>query len=587
VVEKASAARIKELATAVQTVLTADDPPSLNEPDQALRKLLLDWRGPLGWLTSGDLSERGTQSEYGLNPAMFGSHPDGLQVDGADLCLKAPQVVEVRLPAELAAGAEFVTTVLLHPQSNPAAGAQCQVLFDRPGRLSYAPAVPILVRPDSQGQQHLEAALTEFRNLFPPALCYARIVPVDEVVTLTLFHREDDHLRRLMLTEEETAEIDRLWEELYYISQEPLKLVTAFEQISEFATQDRPDLVQAFAPLRQPIHDRAEAFRRRLIEHEPAHVNAVLEFAGRAWRRPLTAAEEQTMRELYRHLRDDQIAHEAAVQMLLARVLTSPAFLYKLEQPAPGQHAAPVSDLELASRLSYFLWSSVPDAELRNVAEAGRLAADDMLVLQTERMLKDARTRRLAIHFACQWLHLRDFDQNDEKNERMYPEFAELRDDMYEETVRFCEDLFRNDGSILDLLDADHTFLNESLAQHYGIAGVTGDEWRRVERVRSQGRGGILGMATFLASQSGASRTSPILRGNWVYETLLGERLPKPPPGVPQLPESVPDGLTARQLIERHSAEEACAAGERSRPKPEPRSWTARRSRGSTDCGCI
>jgi len=130
---------------------------------------------------------------------------------------------------------------------------------------------------------------------------------------------------------------------------------------------------------------------------------------------------------------------------------------------------------------------------------------------------------------------------------------------MYEETVRFFEDMFRYDGSILDLLNANHTFLNESLAAHYGINGVDGPQWRRIDSVRSHARGGILGMASLLASQSGASRTSPILRGNWIYETLLGERLPRPPANVPLLPDNVPEGLTARQLIEQHSSVTACA----------------------------
>jgi hypothetical protein len=151
---------------------------------------------------------------------------------------------------------------------------------------------------------------------------------------------------------------------------------------------------------------------------------------------------------------------------------------------------------------------------------------------------------------------------------------------MYEETVRFFEDMFRYDGSILDMLDADHTFLNEALAEHYGIewkvarqlerdvpqddspgwrGSVKNHLWQRVDGVRAQGRGGVLGMATVLASQSGASRTSPILRGNWVYETLLGERLPRPPANVPILPDEPPQGLSARELIEQHSSAAACA----------------------------
>jgi hypothetical protein len=447
----------------------------------------------------------------------------------------------------------------LHEGTGKNGGVQVRVATDKPVPHAISLAAPVLLHKDSQSRPGVEAALEEFRNLFPPALCYARIVPVDEVVTLTLFYREDDHLKRLMLDETQSAELDRLWEELFYISQEPLKTVVALEQISEFATQDRPDLVDAFAPMRKPIQDRAEAFRERLLKAEPAQVESVLEFAGRAWRRPLHEAEQQKLREFYQSLRRDEIPHEEALQLLLARVLTAPAFLYKVEQPALGTKPASVSQLELAARLSYFLWSSAPDEQLRRAAEAGLLSDEKTLLAQTKRMLKDSKSRRLAVEFACQWLHVRDFDQNDDKNETLYPEFANLKDDMHEETVRFFADMIQNDGQVLDILNADHTFLNEALAKHYGVPGLEGSDWQRVENIKAKGRGGVLGMATVLASQSGASRTSPILRGNWVYETLLGEKLPRPPANVPVLPDDVPQGLTERQLIERHSSDPACA----------------------------
>ena len=201
----------------------------------------------------------------------------------------------------------------------------------------------------------------------------------------------------------------------------------------------------------------------------------------------------------------------------------------------------------------------MPDTELQRVADAGQLTDPQTLLAQARRMLDDDRTRRLSVEFACQWLHIRNFDQNQDKNEKLYPQFSSLRGEMYEETVRFFEDMFRKDRSVLDLLDADHTFLNETMAKHYGIDSVSGPQWRRVDGVKKKGRGGVLGMATVLASQSGASRTSPILRGNWVFETLLGERLPRPPANVPDLPNEVPSGLTARQLIEKHSSVAACA----------------------------
>src|SRR5439155_20023024 len=139
----------------------------------------------------------------------------------------------------------------------------------------------------------------------------------------------------------------------------------------------------------------------------------------------------------------------------------------------------------------------------------------DMLAAQTRRMLRDPRVRRLATEFACAWLHIYDFDQLGEKSERHFPTFAGLRGAMYEESIRFFTDLFQRDGSVLDILDADYTFLNEGLATHYGIPGVSGAEWRRVSGVKKFSRGGILGQASTLAKQSGASRTSPILRCHW------------------------------------------------------------------------
>jgi hypothetical protein len=176
-------------------------------------------------------------------------------------------------------------------------------------------------------------------------------------------------------------------------------------------------------------------------------------------------------------------------------------------------------------------------------------------------MLHDERARALATEFACQWLDIREFDLHNEKSEQVFPEFAALRGAMYEESVRFFIDLFQRDGSVLDILDANYTFLSEPLARFYGIPGVNGPQWRRVDDVKSQGRGGVLGMAALLAKQSGASRTSPILRGNWLLESLLGDKLPKPPPNVPLLPESELDtgGLTMRQITEKHRSQASCA----------------------------
>jgi hypothetical protein len=254
--------------------------------------------------------------------------------------------------------------------------------------------------------------------------------------------------------------------------------------------------------------------------------------------------------------------HDEAFRNVLARVLVSPSFLLHLEDPPPGTKPRPVSNWELASRLSYFLWGSIPDEELRRAAAAGNLHDPKELERQTRRMLKDDRVRGLAIEFGTQWIHVRNFDAFNEKNEKLFPTFAELRKAMSEESILFFQDLFQHDRPITDVLSSDATYLNEALAKHYGIPGVTGPQFRRVTGVRKYGRGGILGLGSVQAKQAGASRTSPVLRGNWVVETLLGEKLPRPPKNVPQLPEKETDnnGLTMRQLVEKHTRVASCAA---------------------------
>jgi len=565
----------QKLADAVRQLLVGGPPAEKDAPDAALYRQLASLGGPL--FAGATLAKPATEnarpdaatdnaatdaqdSSWGVDPALFGRHPNGSAIDEASLCVQAPAVVQIRLPADLVAGSELVTEAVLHDPTGAEGSVQVQVLTERPAETSALLAGPaVLVGAANGPRQRIDAAFAEFRALFPAAICYPQIVPVDEAVTLALFHREDESLLRLMLDDAERARINRLWDELHFVSHDALATVDAFAQLMEYATQDSDP--RLFEPFRKPIHDRAAAFRRELLEVEPRQLDAVLKFAARAYRHPLAESEAQELRELYRALREEELSHDEAIRLTLARVFVSPAFLYRLEQAPEGDAPGPVSNYELASRLSYFLWSSLPDAELWAAAESGRLVEPDVLAEQGRRMLKDRRMRRLATEFACQWLHIYEFDALDEKSERHFPEFASLRADMYEESIHFFTDLFRSDASILGLLDADHTFLNEALAKHYGIPGVTGANWRRVDGMQSHGRGGILGLSTTLAKNSGASRTSPILRGNWVAEVLLGDKLPRPPKDVPKLPDDAGqgEGLTVRQLIEKHTADPRCS----------------------------
>lgn len=575
----------RQIGAALQQLLLAGPEVEMgaDHPDVRLYKLVGSLAGPLmqklaARLDLSSAANSGDASSAGLDPQLFGKHPKGQKIDDLSICVAAPNVIEVRIPNEIAEGAEFVTTAMLDPESAKEGSAQALVLDQKPdlnlgvvagstkdvigtgpwtsNNRSVSHSNPILVHEGSQARARIEKDLEQFRDNFPIALCYTKIVPVDEVVTLTLFFREDDQLQRLMLSPEQTAELNRLWDELHYVSRDALTLVDAYNQLMEYATQDADPSV--FEPLRKPINDRAAAFRETLLQSEPAHIQAVLEFANRAFRRPLTSEDRLELENLYVVLRKQELPHEEAIRLLIAKVLVSPAFLYRTETPPDSEKSGPVNDFELATRLSYFLWASQPDASLREAAQAGSLRKDEVVSAEAKRMLADPRAVRLATEFAAQWLHIYDFENLNEKSERHFPEFLGVRSAMAKESELFFADLFQNDRSILSLIDSDYTFLNEQLANYYGIPGVAGEEWRRVDNIKQFHRGGILTLGTTLTKQAGASRTSAILRGNWLCEVVLGDKLPKPPQGVPQLPDSVPEGLTERQLIERHSTEPSC-----------------------------
>ncbi|MCS5630914.1 MAG: DUF1592 domain-containing protein, partial [Pirellulaceae bacterium] len=542
----------QKIALAVQELALGLPPADSNGPDGRLFKLLQNI------VSNVDLAS--LQKESDADPR-FGKHPGGAPIAKVDLVTQGQDAVNVTIPAIVAAGRTLRVTAVNDFAEGEVAAVQCTVDIRSLGKpleneklLSGDNAIVT----NDKGTIVVSAYLDDFRKVFPRTLAYIRIVPVDEVVTMVLWYREDDGLQRLMLDEVQQKQLDQLWEEFLFVAREPLRYEVAFEQISEFATQDRPDIVKQLALLKQSVTEYANSFRVRLRETEPLHLQALVDFADRAWRHDITEAEIYELKKLYTAFRETGTGHESACRLLLTRILSSPNFLFKIENQKLGVAATAVSNQELAIRLSYFLWSSLPDEALRSAARQGLLTESEAVLSQTHRLLAEGRSRRMAIEFACQWLHVRDFDKNDTKNEKLFPEFVNLRSAMYEETVLFFEDLFKNNGSVLDIIAADYTFLNERLAMHYGISGVVGTQWRKVGGLHEQGRGGILAMASTLAVNSGASRTSPILRGNWVYETLLGKQLPKPPVGVPVLPETVPEDLTTRELIELHSSAVGC-----------------------------
>ncbi len=283
----------------------------------------------------------------------------------------------------------------------------------------------------------------------------------------------------------------------------------------------------------------------------------------RAYRRPVNDADLARPMEFFRDGRKEA-DFDAGIETALSAVLVSREFLFRVEQEPKGlasKTAYRVSDLELASRLSFLLWSSIPDDELLDVAARGELSRPAMLTKQTRRMLADPRSQSLVRNFAGQWLHLRNLDSITPDG-RLFPDFDDnLRQAMRRETELLFEEVLREDRGVLDLLRADHTFLNERLAKHYGIPNIYGPRFRRVALAPDMPRGGLLRHASVLTVTSYATRTSPVIRGKWILENLVGTPPPPPLPDVPALDDNtVSASLPVRERLAAHRANAACAS---------------------------
>jgi hypothetical protein len=298
---------------------------------------------------------------------------------------------------------------------------------------------------------------------------------------------------------------------------------------------------------------------------ETACANTILStVARRAFRRPVTAADLKAPMAFYDSARKNGGDFNAGIRAGLARILASPAFVFRSEEdPATLPPGAPhsVSDIELASRLSFFLWSSIPDDELLNLAVAGRLREPRVLQAQVKRMIADERADSLMTDFAGQWLQLRNLDKVT-PDLLMFPDFDDnVRQAFRRETELFFTSNVRENRSVLDLLDADYTFVNERLARHYGIPGVYGSQFRRVT-LTDPNRRGLLGQGSLLSLTSVANRTSPVLRGKFIISNLLNTPPLPPPPNVPALEESAAKDRpsTVREQLELHRANPVCGS---------------------------
>ena len=512
----------------------------------------------------------------------------------------------------------------------------------RPFALAHLRPDPELAIPaGAEARSRHEAAFARFAQVFPDAFFVSERGRMhldrpkekqDKGRFLSMgghnmfgFFRDDQPLYDMVLDEAGQRQLDGLWRELDFITDAPKRTHADFifyeraepprtikgPEFDFIRSEDKasasPPMIRRLAKVylakaRESLStDGGDAHAIPVIEGffkdvesgitrvekdrrqaEPRHLTALVAFAERAYRRPLTASERAGIRSFYRSLRGKSggaLNHEEAMRDSVAAVLVSPHFLYRLDllpgavsrsagagksggttRPTPVR---PLPDHALASRLSYFLWSSMPDAELMRAATAGELRRPLGLLTQTRRMLQDPRARALAVEFGGNWLDFRRFEEHNGVDRGRFPAFDnQLRQSMFEEPIRFFQDVISSNRSVLDFVYGRHTFVNASLAKHYGMPPVKGDGWVRVDDADRYARGGILPMAVFLTRNSPGLRTSPVKRGYWVVRRALGEHIPPPPAQVPELPNDEKDmgQLTVREALEQHRNDPACAS---------------------------
>ncbi len=430
---------------------------------------------------------------------------------------------------------------------------------------------------DEKGRSELDMLWREFHFItLDPMRQYASFLWFDRTDSRFMRGEEFDFARAEDRDAASSAKIKRLAE--VYLN----------KAIAKGAGSIAQDAIRTYFTT---IDDQIRAVERDRLDAEPSHVEALEAFAEKAFRRKLSADDRASVASFYRAARtNDALTHEDAVRDTIVYILMSPKFLYHRFETAAGSadrpstpasvlnpptatgrssvrpkdSVRPLDDESLANRLSYFLHASPPDPELRARAAAGDLRRRDVLIAETRRMLADRRTRRFATEFLGNLLDFRRFEEHNAVDRGRFPAFNdELRKSMFEEPIRFFVDLTRRNGTIDELIDADHTFVDAALAGHYGVNVTQFDSegWARVDRVKDLGRGGLMPMAVFLTKNAPGLRTSPVKRGYWVVRRLLGEEIPPPPPTVPELPsdEAKLGERTLREALASHRADKSCS----------------------------
>jgi hypothetical protein len=519
----------------------------------------------------------------------FGVSVDGTPVGPNDFAATGPLKLELNVDHESYL-AELHTDVELGADRDAVIRVMLNSRPDGPSRVGGQRV--FIGDPASAGYKTFRAGIAEFVALMPPN-SHGEANPADRdpvpppfdntynspehdgFVIKVKYQRLDDFFTKNMVDGADRAALEHAWTDLFgswpyhdaYLGMllDHFDVKTASRKIVDMTPARIAALPAALQPHVRKLRAHYDDITLKMKAGQPGHIGDVLTFASRAWRRPLTAVEQAGLRGFYRTSRTTgKLSHPAAIRATLARVLMSPAFLYRVES-APRGTEITLNDWEMASRMSFFLWSSIPDDELRRAAAARELSDPKKLAAQVARMTADPKARRISTEFFGQWLGFYHFDEYRGVDSGRFPEFTdEVRTAMYEESVANFEYLVRERRPVREILHADYTFLNKPLAKFYGIDEKLAPSaaMQRVDGMGKFDRGGALRLGTVLTTTSAPLRTSPVKRGDWILRRILSTPTPPPPPDAGTLPadDKSFEGQTLRQRLTAHKRDAKCAA---------------------------
>jgi hypothetical protein len=525
-----------------------------------------------------------------MKPFAFGQHPRGGEAGERDFVTVGAESrsFEIDVP-EGARGLEITAEVELDLAHGEDCVIRCSIIEGLEADMIKTNSA-LLANPAGKPFEAWKGGVIEFARLLPQ-VSHREAAPSDRdpipfpfentyntpernfFHTAVKYHRDDRFLVEYLLDDPARKRLDIAWADLlgsfeYHdillrFTAEKYKLDLEGRTIAivdnfwiDHLQPEAGNYIRRLSREYQQIRNDSEAAESRQIADAIA-------FAIRAWRRPLTASEKTDLQSFYRQQRtQEKLDHSQAVRTVLTRILVAPDFLYRAERATDSALASKLSNDELAGRLSFLIWSSLPDDELRRAAAAGELSDPSLLSKQTRRMLADPKARRFATEFFGQWLGFYQFDRYRGIDAEKFPEFNDhLRTSLYDEAINFFEHVVRTDRPVKEILFADYAFLNDELAKHYGIDNASlASALSRVENMHANHRGGLMGLGAVLTATSAPLRTSAVKRGDWILRRVLGTPVPPPPANAGSIAadDSPADGKTVRQRLEAHRSDATC-----------------------------